>query len=69
MDSIESLALCKTPLETARVYNPMSPEYYLADQAKAAEQAAPKTAPETAPVANPAVKVTLSPEAQQAMKG
>ncbi len=65
MDSIESLALCKTPLETARVYNPMSPEYYLADQVKAAEQAAPETAPE----ANPAVKVTLSPEAQQAMRG
>ena len=61
MDSIESLALCKTPLETARVYNPMSPEYYLADQAKAAEQAPPPT--------DPAVKVTLSPEAQQAMKG
>ncbi len=59
--SISHLSECINPVLTARVLNPIGPDYYLADAAKAAEQASPVT--------DAAVKVTLSPAAQSAMKG
>jgi len=58
--SIAHLADCTTPVQTAKVYNPTSSEYYLADQVKAVEQARPET--------DAAVKVTLSQAAQDALK-
>jgi len=59
--SIAHLADCTTPVQTATVYNPTKPQYYLADQIKAVEQARPET--------DAAVKVTISQEAQSALKG
>ncbi len=56
-NSIEQLSACISPLATARVFNPMRPEYYLKDMVP------PPPKPESA------VKVTLSAEAQTAMKG
>ena len=55
MSSIEALSACISPLQTARVFNPTRPEYYRADDLKAAP-------PE------PAVTVTLSDEAKQTLK-
>ncbi len=57
--SIEQLSACISPLATARVFNPMRPEYYLKDMVAAPP---PKTGLESA------VKITLSAEAQTAMK-
>jgi hypothetical protein len=59
--SIAHLAECTTPVQTARVLNPISPDYYLADEVKTAEQARPET--------DAAVKVTLSQAAQSVLKG
>ena len=58
--SITYLADCTSPVQTAKVYNPTSSEYYLADQTKAVDQARPET--------DAAVKVTISQEAQSALK-
>ncbi len=54
MNLVESLFNCTTPVQTARVFNPTRPEYYRAEEPLPAE---------------PAVKVTLSPEAQATLKG
>lgn len=59
--SIAYLAECINPVATARVFNPTNPQYYLADQVKAVEQTRPET--------DAAVKVTISQEAQSALKG
>ena len=59
--SIAYLADCTNPVQTASVLNPTSTRYYLADAAKAVEQARPET--------DAAVKVTISQEAQSALKG
>lgn len=59
--SITHLSGCTNPVQTARVLNPTSPQYYLADAVKAVEQARPET--------DAAVKVTISQEAQSALKG
>ncbi len=59
--SIAHLADCTNPVQTARVLNPTAPQYYLADAVKAVEQTRPET--------DAAVKVTLSQEAQSALKG
>jgi len=59
--SIANLNDCISPVTTARVLDPMSPDYYLADAVKAARQASPAT--------DPAVKITISQEAQSALKG
>ena len=54
--TIEALAACISPLSAARVFNPTRPEYYLKDNTPA-------------PTAgSQAVKVTLSAEAQAALK-
>ncbi len=58
--SIANLFDCTTPVITARVFNPIAPQYYLADQVKALAQARPET--------GAAVKVTISQEAQSALK-
>ena len=58
--SISYLTDCTTPVQTATVYNPTKPQYYLADQVKALAQARPET--------GAAVKVTISQEAQSALK-
>lgn len=60
-NSIEQLSACISPLATARVFNPMRPEYYLKDLMAAAPP------PRTEDV-NSAVKITLSAEAQSAMR-
>ena len=60
-NSIEQLSACISPLATARVFNPMRPEYYLKDMVAALPAKA-------APSADSAVKITLSAEAQSAMK-
>lgn len=54
MSIAESLSSCTTPVQTARVFNPTRAEYYRADEIQKTE---------------PAVKVTISPEAQAALKG
>jgi len=59
MSSIEALSACTSPLASARVFNPTRPEYYRADDLKPAAPPA-KT--------DPAVTVTLSDEAQAALK-
>ncbi len=59
--SIDNLFDCTGPVQTARVFNPTKPEYYLADRVKAVEQARPET--------DAAVKVTISQEARSALKG
>jgi hypothetical protein len=52
----EALNACISPLSAARIFNPMRSEYYLKDNSP------PPAAP------NSAVHVTLSAEAQAAMK-
>lgn len=59
-NSIEQLSACISPLATARVFNPMRPEYYLKDLTVSAP---PKTE-----AVNSAVRITLSAEAQSAMR-
>lgn len=61
MSIFQSLAQCVNPLATAHVFNPTRPEYYLAT-------ATPAAAP-AAPAPDPAVRVTLSSEAQAALSG
>ena len=58
--SIAHLFECTSPVQIARVLNPTSPQYYLADDVKAAAQARPET--------EAAVKVTISQEAQAAQR-
>lgn len=60
MSSIESLSACTSPLQTAIIFNPTRPEYYRADDLKAAK--AEKAA------ADPAVNITLSDQAQSKLK-
>jgi hypothetical protein len=60
MSSIESLSACTSPLQTAIIFNPTRPEYYRADDLKAAK--AEKAA------ADPAVNITLSDQAQAKLK-
>jgi len=57
--SIAYLYECISPVRAARVFNPISPEYYLADQVKAVERTRPQT--------DAAVKVTISAEAQSTL--
>ncbi|ESQ86211.1 hypothetical protein AEAC466_03175 [Asticcacaulis sp. AC466] len=63
MSSIESLSACISPLQTAKVFNPMRPEYYRADEMKAPK---PK---DTSTRDGPAVTITLSDEAKAAIEG
>lgn len=56
MKSIEALNACISPVSTARVLNPTRSEYYLKD-------APPASRPQEA-----SVKITLSAEAQAALK-
>ncbi|CAL4866679.1 hypothetical protein MMA231_00923 [Asticcacaulis sp. MM231] len=60
MSSIEALSACTSPLQTAIIFNPTRPEYYRADELKAAK--AEKAA------ADPAVTITLSDQAQAKLK-
>ena len=54
--TIEALSACISPFSAARVFNPTRSEYYLKDNISAPT------------AASQAVKVTLSAEAQAAMK-
>jgi hypothetical protein len=56
MKTIEALNACISPVSTARVFNPMRSEYYLKDNSPAPT------------ASSQAVKVTLSAEAQAAIK-
>ncbi len=56
MTMIESLARCVNPLATATVFNPTRPEYYRAEQLN----------PPAGHDAEPAVRITLSPQATAA---
>jgi hypothetical protein len=53
---IEALNACVSPLSASRIFNPMRSEYYLKDISPAPA------------ASNSAVKVTLSAEAQAAIK-
>jgi hypothetical protein len=57
MNAIEALSACTSPLQSAIVFNPTRPEYYRADEQK----------PATAKTAPPAVTITLSDQARQAL--
>ncbi len=59
MNSISHLSDCVSPVSAARVYNPINPDYYRKDAAPS------QTA---APASNDAVRITLSAEAQAALK-
>jgi len=59
MNLSAALSSCLSPVITARVYNPMSPDYYLAD-VKSSSVA-------TGPSQNPAVNITLSEAARAAL--
>jgi hypothetical protein len=61
MSSIESLSACTSPLQTAIIFNPTRPEYYRADELKAAAKAEKAAA-------DPAVNITLSDQAQAKLK-
>lgn len=65
-NSIEYLSACTSPVPTAKVFNPTRSEYYLKDDVIAAQKAAQKAKEQAPP--NGAVKVTLSSEAQAALK-
>lgn len=56
MKTIEALNACIGPLSAARIFNPTRSEYYLRDNSPAPT------------ASSQAVKVTLSAEAQAAMK-
>jgi hypothetical protein len=57
MSLIEALSACTSPLMTARVFDPLSPVYYRADEMADKQKAA-------AALETPAVKVTLSDTAK-----
>ena len=59
MNSISHLSDCVSPVSAARIYNPINPDYYRKD-------AAPTQATEAA--SSDAVRITLSAEAQAALK-
>ncbi len=59
MNMYQCLSQCINPLATALVYNPTRPEYYRASEAPA----------QATQAADPAVRVTLSSEAQAALNG
>ncbi len=57
MSLIEALSACTSPLSTARVFDPLSPIYYRADEMAEKQKAA-------AALEAPAVKITLSDKAK-----
>ncbi len=61
MSSIESLSACTSPLQTAIIFNPTRPEYYRADELKAAAEVKKDAA-------SSAVNITLSDQAQTKLK-
>ncbi len=61
MNSISHLSDCVSPVSAARVYNPINPDYYRKD-------ASPAPSPAPAATSDDAVRITLSVEAQAAMR-
>lgn len=56
MNAIQALSMCTNPVQTAIVFNPLRPEYYLADELK-----------ESDGDTGQAVNVTLSEQARKSL--